>query len=97
MRPEIDLAYRSGRFEIDGREPMHGLPDPLRDLLIANPGIKTQQFQNLARDKNLGRNKARDFLDDGVQSKTIRKDTGLSNARFYTWIGGETGPEKEML
>jgi hypothetical protein len=85
--PEVILQYRAGRFEIDGRGPVQTVAESLRDLLIANPAIQAQRFQDLARDKNLGRNQARTFLDNGFHAGTIRKDKGLHNTLSYTWTG----------
>jgi hypothetical protein len=43
-------------------------------MLIANPGIQAQQFQDLARDKGLGRDRARVFLENGIKAGTVRAD-----------------------
>lgn len=85
---EIVFAYRDGLFVPEAGPTSRPTSEMLADLLKANPGIKTAAFEELARDKGLGRNRARQFLDEGVEAGRIRRDKREFNTRAYTWIGG---------
>jgi hypothetical protein len=41
---------------------------------IGAPGIKKAAFENLASDGGLGRNKARDFINDALLAGKIRRE-----------------------
>jgi hypothetical protein len=78
--------YASGKFVRDDRDdaPARSAADQLTELLRANPGIRTKQFEDAALKKGLGRNRARDFIADGVLSGVIRReDTGRNQFRHY--------------
>jgi archaellum biogenesis ATPase FlaH len=90
VQPEIILNYRAGRFEIDGHIPSQTVSESLRVLLIANPGIKAQEFESMAQGKGLGRDRARSFLKNGVYEGTIQTAPGPFNTRFHTWTGDDS-------
>jgi len=90
VQPEVILNYRAGRFEVDGRGPSQTVSESLRVLLIANPGIKAQEFESMAQGKGLGRDRARNFLKNGVYEETIQIAPGPFNTRFHTWIGDDS-------
>jgi hypothetical protein len=78
--------YAGGKFIRDDREdaPARTITDQLTDLLRVNPGIKTKEFEDAAAKKDLGRNKAREFLSNGVLSGAIRReDAGRNQFRHY--------------
>jgi RecA-family ATPase len=85
--PEVILNYRAGHFEIDGREVIRTNQEILRELLIQNPGVLAKRFEDLAAEKGVARNKARDFVATGIVTATIRVDKGPRNTRFHTWVG----------
>jgi len=95
VAPEIVLNYVDGEFRIDSRGPAQTGIQAFRDLLIANPGIKSREFEVLATQKGLGRNKARDFIKKGIDEDTIRVEEGPThNEQRHTWIG--SSPYSEM-
>jgi AAA domain-containing protein len=59
----------------------------LKELLIANPGIKADDFSKLAVRENLGRDPAREFLDQCKRLGSVQVTPGKNNAQFHTWIG----------
>jgi archaellum biogenesis ATPase FlaH len=89
VQPEIILNYRAGRFEIDGRGATRTNQEILQQLLIENPGIQAKRFEDIAPEKGVARNKARDFLATGIVSGAIRVDKGQHNTRFHTWVGAD--------
>jgi len=83
---EVILRYHDGCFEADESRPWKTNPEFLRELLIQNPGIRAEEFYKKATDKRLGRNKARVFLMNGIETGAIRVDKGQFNAHYHTWI-----------
>jgi len=86
---DVLLTYRDGQFVAEAASSMRTVTELLADLLKANPGVKAADFETLARDKGLGRDRARQFLDEGVAAGRIRRDRGDHNTRNHTWIGSE--------
>jgi hypothetical protein len=84
---EVVFRYSEGTFSADSRS-----APTVEELLIAllqkNPGIRAADFQALAMEKDLGRDRARQFLERHSLSGNIRQDRGAKNARFHTWLGG---------
>jgi hypothetical protein len=95
--PELTIFYAGGRFERDARGPVKTEKESLRDLLIANPGVATKRFEDLASEKGLGRNRAREFCAEGVLAGTIRRDMGGNYRKFFTWIGSQKGAGEELF
>jgi hypothetical protein len=78
--------YAGGKFVRDDRDdaPARSVADQLAELLRQNPGIKTREFEDAAGKKGLGRNRARDFISNGVLSRVIRReDAGRNQYRHY--------------
>jgi hypothetical protein len=77
--------YASGLFIRDERidAPAVVAADQLTALLRTNPGIGTKEFEDLAAKANLGRNRARDFLSNGVLAGTIRRETAGRNRQHH--------------
>ncbi len=63
----------------------------LRELLEENPGVTVREFQTLAVSRNLGRNRAWEFLNSNVQRGTVTVHKGEHNARRHTWSGSFGG------
>jgi hypothetical protein len=89
VQAETIFRCTDGRFTVDGRNASKTVSELLREMLIASPGIQAKQFQDLARDKGLGRDRARVFLENGIKAGTVRADRGPHNTRFHTWAEGE--------
>ena len=70
---EIIYSYDDGRVTRDERAhaPERTITDQLTALLRLNPGVTTKRFEDLAAKQNLGRNRARDFLSNGVLAHSI--------------------------
>jgi RecA-family ATPase len=90
VQPEIILNYRAGRFEIDQRGAMRTNQEILQQLLMDNARALGKRFEDMAAEKGVARNKARDFLASGIVAGTIRVDKGQRNMRFHTWVGTDT-------
>ncbi len=82
---DVILNYSNGRFVSDDRpnSAVRTVTEQLAELLRKNPGVKKTEFENLAHGLQLGRNRARVFLDDGVREGEIRVTSGAQNAKFY--------------
>jgi hypothetical protein len=63
--------------------------ESLIHLLKANPGIRAADFELLARDKGLGRDRARKFLLEGEKAKRVDRQRGDHNSAFFSWVGTE--------
>jgi hypothetical protein len=74
---ETIFRCTDGRFTVDGRSASKTVSELLREMLIANPGIQAKQFQDLARDKGLGRDRARVFLENGIKAGTVKTGPGM--------------------
>lgn len=82
---ELIYRYDDGRVSRDerGHAPERTLADQLTALLRVNPGITTQRFEELAAKQNLGRNRARDFLSNGVLAGSISRESAGNRYRHY--------------
>jgi hypothetical protein len=85
VEPETVFTYRDGEFRIDSRDASETNEEILRALLIANPGIKAAEFENLAAEKGARRNRARQFLADAIVAGKVRVEKGPHNTRFHHW------------
>ena len=88
VRPRVTLRFDGHRFWSDTDRPCKTVTEQLRDLLIANPGIKSRDFERLAGDRRLGRDRARTFLTDGRAQGKISSEEGPNNAQLHMWTGG---------
>ena len=89
-RPCITLRFDGRQFHSDEcQRSSRTNADRLRDLLIANAGIKSAEFflPALAARHGLGRDRARLFLVEGRNAGTIKSSEGPKNAQFLTWVG----------
>jgi hypothetical protein len=70
--------YADGQFEWDTEK--LAVPraeyERLKSILRDNPGAALRQFQNLAMNAGIARDKARDFLHVGIEFKEIRTEPG---------------------
>jgi archaellum biogenesis ATPase FlaH len=91
------FQYHEGVFRIDGRAPTQTVQEKLRELLIANPGIKTADFEEMAIKKGVARGRIREALGVWVQAGNLRVAKGIHNAKYLTWIEGGSVHESEFL
>jgi hypothetical protein len=82
---DVILIYQRGQFTSDNRTnaAIKTVTEQLTSLLEASPGIKKSEFETLAAERQLGRNRARAYLDFGVATGEITFTKGPRNARFY--------------
>jgi hypothetical protein len=82
---EIVYQYADGAFMRD--ENLNAAVQTANEQLIAllrtNPGIATAAFEDLADKRHLGRNRARQFLIEGVVSGSIRREPGPRNIKHH--------------
>jgi len=83
VAPLLRVFYNSGSFSIDHSEPRKSDTELLRDLLKANPGITKGEYEALAAERDLGRNRARGFLEKGVKGGTVRIEIALKNRHLH--------------
>jgi hypothetical protein len=67
--------------------PARTVSDQLTDLLRQNPGIGAKEFETQALASGLGRNRARDFLQDGIRAGVIRLES-VGNCHKHLLIEG---------
>jgi hypothetical protein len=82
--------YAGGRFLRDERPdaPARSIADRLTALLRQNPGIGARKFEEAAAKQDLGRQRARDFLANGVLGGLIRReDAGRNRFKHYLQEG----------
>lgn len=82
--------YAGGRFVRDDRDdaPAVTTAEQLTAILRMNPGIGSKQFEDLAAKDGLGRNRARDFLSNGVLAGSIRREE-IGRNRFQHYLPGD--------
>jgi hypothetical protein len=81
---ELAYEYAHGQFvRSDTAGLNQTVGERLMELLRLNPGVTARKFEELASKRNLGRNRARTFLNDGLLSKSIRPETGARGGRRY--------------
>lgn len=88
--PELVFRYVDGEFLVDERGAAPTVTESLGALLRANPGIRTREFEELAAVKNLGRNRARQFIQNSIAAGTVSVVRVGTNARTLYW--GESCP-----
>ncbi len=77
----IVYRYAGGKFLRDERPdaPARSVADRLTAILRQNPGIGTRKFEEEAVSQSLGRQQARDFIENGVLSGVIRRENAGAN------------------
>ncbi len=82
---EIIYRHADGRVTRDERThaPERTVTDQLTALLRLNPGVTTKRFEDLAAKQNLGRNRARDFLGNGVLAGSICRESSGNKYRHH--------------
>jgi hypothetical protein len=88
----IEYHYADGKMLRADNAPRKRSSEQLRELLIANPGILAEAFQELASEHGLGRNQARNFLKDGERAGTVRVELD-GRKRHHFWRGAD--PERD--
>jgi hypothetical protein len=88
--PELVFRYVHGEFEVDERGALPSVTESLGVLLRAHPGIRAAEFESLAAEKNLGRNRARQFLQEGVATDAVSMVRGERSTKTFYW--GKTCP-----
>lgn len=87
---EISYLYAGGRFvRGDATEARQTVSEQLTALLRQNPNIGAKRFEDLAAECGLGRNRARTFLNDGVLSGAIKRETGSGHLKRHCLSGTE--------
>jgi AAA domain-containing protein len=96
---DLILHYRDGEFVPDNSPGAIGiaLTDQLTKLLWATPGIRSADFESKAASQGLGRDRAREFLRNGIAPKTVRQEIGPKNAKFHYWAGCPEGDHDPLL
>ena len=89
VAPLLHLRYDDGIFSTDQCDVRKSVKELLVDLLREHPGITKAEFETLAGERGLGRNRGRNFIDDGIKGKTIRMETGGKNKTCHYWRGVE--------
>jgi hypothetical protein len=84
VTPRLVIRYEDGRFTADGHEAIKTVTEQLADLLRANPGVSVPEFEKLASDRKLGRNRARDFLENNA---LVRIESGFKNRKCHYMRG----------
>ena len=78
--------YSGGRFTRDERQdaPARTAADQLTEILRTNPGIGSRELDALAAKRGLTRSQTREFINNGVLTGVIRRETGAKNrVRHY--------------
>jgi hypothetical protein len=82
---EVVYEYANGRFIRTGEaEARQTVTDQLHAILRLNPGITGSKFEALVAERGLGRNRGRQYLQEGVLSGAIRRKTGAKNMKTYS-------------
>jgi hypothetical protein len=87
VAPVLHLRYTDGVFSVDQAEARKSVTERLCDLLKENPEITKSDFETLAHERGLGRNRARDFLNNGMEAGTVRVKLGTNNRQLHFWVG----------
>jgi hypothetical protein len=90
---DLILYYRDGQFTADDRPAAvtETVTAQLVALLQQNPGISAREFEQKAADAGLGWGRARQFINDGKSTGSIRQERGPRNQLFHFWEGEEGG------
>ena len=85
-------CYADGKFlRAEAGEAAQSVTEQLVSLLRTNPGIRSRQFEELAAKRNLGRNRARMFLNDGLLSGLVEVRTGPGSTKRYYLVDASSG------
>ena len=95
---DLIVNYSGGQFLADDRPNAadRTVTERLTQLLRENPGIHTSDFETLAADpkRNLGRDRARQFLRNGQATGDIRQERGTKNARANFLVDRSGGADQ---
>jgi hypothetical protein len=80
VTPRLVIRYEDGRFLTDEREAIKTVTEQLSDLLRQHPGVTVREFEKLAGDRKLGRDRARDFLEN---NNAVRAESGPKNRKSH--------------
>jgi archaellum biogenesis ATPase FlaH len=81
---EISYDYADGRFIRRGRsETQQPTCEQLTTILRLNPGVTSRKFEELAISRNIGRQRARDFVSAGLLAGSIRREVGTRNLKKH--------------
>jgi len=87
---ELSYQYANGQLvRSDAAEVHQTVSEQFTTLLRLNPGVTGKQFEDLAHQHNLGRNRARNFLSEGIHSKAVWFEPGAKGGRRYFLAGTE--------
>jgi hypothetical protein len=86
VAPLMRILYRDGNFSIDQSGTRKTVTEELSDLLKSHAGITKSDFEQRAVEQNLGRNRAREFLESGVKAGTVRRQTAAKNRHLHFWV-----------
>jgi hypothetical protein len=87
---ELSYQYAGGQFiRGDAGEARQTVSEKLTALLRQYPGVNSKRFADLAIERGMARNQARVFLNDGVLSGAIHRETSLKNLKRYFLAGTE--------
>jgi hypothetical protein len=86
---DLLLRYVEGQFSIHEAVTTRTVSELLGDLLRSNPGIRSADFEKLAVDKDLGRDRARAYLEDGILAGHVRREKGRNNAQMHYLVQSE--------
>jgi len=92
LNGSIVYRYAGGKFIRDERKDAsaRSLAEQLTALLRQHPGIGARAFEEKAQKQGLGRQRARDFLANGVLAEVIRRENaGRNGFRHYLQEGNE--------
>lgn len=87
----IRRSYNGGRFDRDDRQysASQTVAEQLESLMRLNPNLTSTEFETRAGKLGISRNRARDFINDGVLAGQIHREQGAKNAKRFTLVGGE--------
>ena len=87
---EVTYSYADGQFlRGDAEEARETVSDQLTALLRQNPAVTARKFDDLVNERGLGRKRARTWLNDGVLSGAINRETGAGKLKRYYLPGTE--------
>lgn len=81
---EMMLRFGDGGFQACAGSAAPTVAEILTNLLRNHSGIRANEFEALAVEKDLPRDRAREFLKQGVKGGVVIVDKGDHNAKFYT-------------
>ncbi|HYM07621.1 MAG TPA: AAA family ATPase [Terriglobales bacterium] len=100
VTPHLHVRYQDGGFTTDeqgGLTATKTVTERLTDLIKANPGITVREFEALAAQRDLGRNRAREFMATRVENGMIsRKTEGRTFLHYWGGVGGDVNPQEGL-